>query len=94
MLDECLKPGQELRAAYDSDPFCKEIVDLARPLEGLVRQDSIHAAGVVIGAQPLMDVVPLQQKGADQEVVTQFPMETWSGSVCSRWTSSACATSM
>jgi DNA polymerase-3 subunit alpha len=74
MLDECLKPGQELRAAYDSDPFCKEIVDLARPLEGLVRQDSIHAAGVVIGAQPLMDVVPLQQKGADQEVVTQFPM--------------------
>jgi DNA polymerase-3 subunit alpha len=74
MLEECLKPGQELRAAYDSDPFCKEVVDLARPLEGLVRQDSIHAAGVVIGAQPLTDIVPLQQKGADQEVVTQFPM--------------------
>ncbi|HEY5479059.1 MAG TPA: DNA polymerase III subunit alpha [Gaiellaceae bacterium] len=74
MLEECLRPGQELRAAYDSDPFCKEVVDLARPLEGLVRQDSIHAAGVVIGAQPLTDVVPLQQKGADQEVVTQFPM--------------------
>ena len=74
MLEECLKAGQELRAAYDSDPFCKEVVDLARPLEGLVRQDSIHAAGVVIGAQPLTDIVPLQQKGADQEVVTQFPM--------------------
>jgi DNA polymerase-3 subunit alpha len=73
-LDDCLKPGQELRAAYDSDPFCKEVVDLARPLEGLVRQDSIHAAGVVIGAQPLTEVVPLQQKGSDQEVVTQFPM--------------------
>jgi DNA polymerase III subunit alpha len=39
-----------------------------------VRQDSIHAAGVVIGAQPLTDVIPLQQKGADQEVVTQFAM--------------------
>ena len=39
-----------------------------------MRQDSIHAAGVVIGAQPLIDVVPLQQKGADQEVVTQFAM--------------------
>jgi len=74
MLGECLKPGQELRAAYDSDPICKEVVDLARPLEGLVRQDSIHAAGVVIGAKPLTDVVPLQQKGADQEVVTQFAM--------------------
>src|SRR5213594_1822003 len=73
-LDDCLKPGQELRTSYDSDPLTKEIVDLAKPLEGLVRQDSIHAAGVVIGDRPLMDYVPLQQKGADQEVVTQFPM--------------------
>ncbi len=72
-LAECLKSG-ELKAAYDSDPVAKEIVDLAKPLEGLVRQDSIHAAGVVIGAQPLIDVVPLQQKGADQEVVTQVSM--------------------
>ena len=71
-LDECLKPGAELRQSYDSDPLTKEIVDLAKPLEGLVRQDSIHAAGVVIGAQPLIEVVPLQQKGADQEIVTQF----------------------
>ena len=74
-LADCLKPGAELKAAYDSDPFAKEIVDLARPLEGLARQDSIHAAGVVIGAQPLIEVVPLQQKGADQEVVTQFSMK-------------------
>src|SRR5207302_3847976 len=50
----------------------KEIVDLARPLEGLTRQDGIHAAAVVIGAEPLTNVVPLQQKGTDQEVVTQF----------------------
>ena len=74
-LDECLKPGRRAEdARYDADPVAKEIVDLAQPLEGLVRQDSIHAAGVVIGAEPLMDVVPLQQKGADQEVVTQFAM--------------------
>jgi len=71
-LDECLKPGQELKQAYDSDPLVREIVDLAKPLEGLVRQDSIHAAGVVIADRPLTDVVPLQQKGADQEIVTQF----------------------
>jgi DNA polymerase-3 subunit alpha len=74
-LAEALKPGAELRAAIDSDPVAKEIVDLARPLEGLTRADSIHAAGVVIGSQPLIDVVPLQQKGADQEVVTQFSMK-------------------
>src|ERR687884_637052 len=58
-LDACLKPGQELRVAVDQDPVAKEIVELAKPLEGLVRQDSIHAAGVVIGAQPLTEVVAL-----------------------------------
>jgi DNA polymerase-3 subunit alpha len=73
-LDDCLKPNGELRKAYDSDPLVKEIVDLAKPLEGLVRADSIHAAAVVIGDRPLTEYVPLQQKGADQEVVTQFPM--------------------
>jgi len=73
-LEECLKPGQELRQAYDADPLVREIVDLAKPLEGLVRQDSIHAAGVVIADRPLTEVVPLQQKGAGQEVVTQFAM--------------------
>jgi DNA polymerase-3 subunit alpha len=73
-LDECLKSGAELRRAVDSDAVAKEIVELARPLEGLTRADSIHAAGVVIGAAPLIETVPLQQKGADQEVVTQFAM--------------------
>jgi DNA polymerase III subunit alpha len=73
-LEECLKPSAELRKAVDTDATAKEIVELALPLEGLTRADSIHAAGVVIGAAPLMDVVPLQQKGADQEVVTQFAM--------------------
>ncbi len=74
MLEDALRPGAELRQAVDSDPVAKEIVDLARPLEGLTRADSIHAAGVVIAAQPLMELVPLQQKGPDSEVVTQYPM--------------------
>ncbi|TMK76874.1 MAG: DNA polymerase III subunit alpha, partial [Actinobacteria bacterium] len=73
-LDECLKPGSELKAAYDGDPLVREIVDLAKPLEGLVRQDSIHAAGVVISDRPLTDVVPLQRKGEGEETVTQFGM--------------------
>jgi DNA polymerase-3 subunit alpha len=73
-LDDCLKPGAELKQSYDADPLVREIVELARPLEGLVRNDSIHAAGVVIGDRPLTEYVPLQQKGADQEVVTQFGM--------------------
>jgi DNA polymerase-3 subunit alpha len=73
-LDDCLKPGSELKAAYDGDPQVREIVDLAKPLEGLVRQDSIHAAGVVISDRPLTDVVPLQRKGEGEETVTQFGM--------------------
>src|ERR1700746_2231039 len=71
-LDECLKAGAELRQAYDSDPIAREIVDLAKPLEGLTRQDGIHAAAVVVGADPLIETIPLQQQGVDQEIVTQF----------------------
>jgi DNA polymerase III subunit alpha len=74
-LEEALKPGAELARAVADDPVAKEIVELARPLEGLTRADSIHAAGVVIGAEPLIDVVPLQQKGRDAELVTQFSMK-------------------
>ena len=74
-LEEALKPGAELRKVVDSDPVAKEIVELARPLEGLTRADSIHAAGVVIGDEPLIEVVPLQQKGADAELVTQVSMK-------------------
>jgi DNA polymerase III subunit alpha len=73
-LEDCLKPGADLRRMVDSDPVAREIIDLAQPLEGLTRADSIHAAAVVIGAEPLINVVPLQQKGADQELVTQFSM--------------------
>jgi len=74
-LAEQMKPGGELRKMVDADPVAREIIDLALPLEGLTRADSIHAAGVVIGAEPLINVVPLQQKGADQELVTQFSMK-------------------
>src|SRR5581483_7871286 len=70
-----LADAAELRKAVASDPVAKEILELAQPLEGLTRADSIHAAGVVIGAQPLINVVPLQQKGGDQEIVTQFAMK-------------------
>ena len=74
-LEDNLKPGSELRQAYDNDPQVREIVDLAKPLEGLVRADSIHAAGVVISDRPLTDIVPIQQKGSGSEVVTQMPMQ-------------------
>ena len=73
-LKDCLKSGSDLQKAVDADDTTRQIVELARPLEGLVRQDSIHAAGVVIGDRPLVEYIPLQQKGSEQEVVTQLPM--------------------
>lgn len=72
-LEDCMKEHQDLRSAYDTDEEVQRVVDMARPLEGLIRQDSIHAAGVVISDRPLTDYVPLMQKG-DAEVVTQVSM--------------------
>ena len=50
----------ELRQAYDSDPQAKQVVDVARGLEDIVRNNSIHAAAVVIADRPLTEIVPLQ----------------------------------
>jgi DNA polymerase III subunit alpha len=63
-----------LRELYAADPQVKEVVDTARGLEGLRRQDSIHAAAVVISPYPLTEVVPIQRKGEDAEIVTQYEM--------------------
>ena len=63
-----------LREAYDRDAEAREVIETARGLEGLRRQDSIHAAAVVISPVPLTDIVPVQRKGEDAEVVTQYEM--------------------
>ncbi len=57
---DCLKPGQELRRTYDEEPDAKRIVDVAQGLEGIIRNNSIHAAAVVIADRPLQEIVPLQ----------------------------------
>ena len=59
-FEECLKPGEELRRTYDSDPDAQRIIDTAQGLEGIVRNHSIHAAAVVIADRPLQEIVPLQ----------------------------------
>ncbi len=59
-FEECLRPGQELRKTYDAEPDAKRIVDVAQGLEGIIRNNSIHAAAVVIADRPLHEVVPLQ----------------------------------
>ena len=71
---QAMANGSELKVAYDKDEPTRQVVDLAMALEGLIRNDSIHAAGVVISDLPLTEYIPLQQKG-DAEVVTQFGMD-------------------
>ncbi len=63
-----------LRDLLASDPDAQQVVETARGLEGLRRQDSIHAAAVVISPVPLPEIVPIQRKGEDGEVVTQYEM--------------------
>jgi len=57
---DCLKAGQELKKTYDSEPDAKKIIDVAQGLEGIIRNNSIHAAAVVISDRPLQEIVPLQ----------------------------------
>lgn len=59
-FEECLRSGQELKRTYDAEPDAKKIIDVAQGLEGIIRNNSIHAAAVVIADRPLQEVVPLQ----------------------------------
>ncbi|GAC1521292.1 MAG: DNA polymerase III subunit alpha [Thermoleophilaceae bacterium] len=84
-FEECLAPGEELAKAYAEDPQAKQIIDVARGLEGVVRNSSIHAAAVVIADRPLTDIVPLQlaeergevneDGGRAYKTVTQYSMK-------------------
>ncbi|MEI8065787.1 MAG: DNA polymerase III subunit alpha [Actinomycetes bacterium] len=64
----------EFRSIYDSEVDAKRIVDTARGLEGLKRQWSVHAAGVILSKEPLLDVIPIHRREADGAIITQFDM--------------------
>jgi DNA polymerase-3 subunit alpha len=64
----------EFRSLYESDPDSKRIVDTARGLEGLKRQWGVHAAGVILSKEPLLDVIPIHRREADGAIITQFDM--------------------
>ena len=74
------KMASELRDFYEIDPDAKRVIDVAKGLEGLRRQDGIHAAAVVITREPLIEYLPIQRKpepgGAlqDAPIVTQYEM--------------------
>lgn len=73
-IEKALDMNSELKAIYDEDIRVKELIDVAKDLEGLPRHTSTHAAGVVIASKPLVEYVPLQKN--EGMVVTQFTMGT------------------
>ncbi len=74
-LDRAVNGAVDFRREYDNDKEVKRLVDLARQLEGLPRNSSTHAAGVVIGDRPLSQLVPLYRDPRSDMPVTQFDMK-------------------
>jgi DNA polymerase-3 subunit alpha len=73
-LDKALEESEALRAMEQSDPKVKELLGVARRLEGMTRHASVHAAGVVIAPKAITEYAPLY-KGAHDEIVTQWSMK-------------------
>ena len=72
--DERYGEASEFRTLYETDPDSKRIVDTALGLEGLKRQWGVHAAGVILSREPLLDVIPIHRRDADGAIITQFDM--------------------
>jgi DNA polymerase III subunit alpha len=64
----------EFRALYEQDADVRRVVDTAKGLEGLKRQWGVHAAGVILSSEPLLDVIPIQRREQDGAIITQFDM--------------------
>jgi len=74
--DARFNEGGEFRALYDADADVKKVVDAAVGLEGLKRQWGVHAAGVIMSSDPLIDLVPIMRREQDGAIITQFDYPT------------------
>ena len=73
-LDEAIDTSAELRGMVEGDPAVKRITDFARHLEGVARNASTHAAGVVISREPLTELMPLQKATNSDGLMSQYEM--------------------
>lgn len=73
-IDRALEMVPELKEAYDTETDTKEIIDLAKKIEGSARHISVHAAGVVIAPRPLNEYVPVQWDPKGGSIITQYDM--------------------
>ena len=70
------REGGEFRSLYETDKDVAKVVDTAIGIEGLKRQWGVHAAGVIMSSEPLVDVIPLLKRPADGAMITQFDYPT------------------
>ncbi len=75
-IDRALSESFELKAMYDSEPQIKQIIDLAKEIEGNARHVSVHAAGVVISPTTITDFTPLQLEPKGTKIITQYEMHS------------------
>ncbi|WP_375476207.1 DNA polymerase III subunit alpha [uncultured Jatrophihabitans sp.] len=68
--------GGEFRSLYEADVEVKKVVDQAKGLEGLKRQWGVHAAGVIMSSEPLLDLIPIMKREQDGAIITQFDYPT------------------
>lgn len=73
-IDHAMKLVPELKKAYKEEKDTKEIIDLAKKMEGCVRHVSVHAAGIVISPKPLYEFTPVQYDPKGGDVITQYDM--------------------
>jgi len=73
-LDEAIRTAPALREQVEADPAIKRVTDFARHLEGVARNASTHAAGVVISREPLTELMPLQKATNSDSLMTQYEM--------------------
>ena len=68
--------GGEFRMLAETDPDVKIVVERAKGLEGLKRQWGVHAAGVIMSSEPLLDLIPIMKREQDGAIITQFDYPT------------------
>ncbi|PIP86584.1 DNA polymerase III subunit alpha [Candidatus Campbellbacteria bacterium CG11_big_fil_rev_8_21_14_0_20_44_21] len=73
-IDRALEEEAELLTLYKNDDDTKEIIDMAKKIEGCARHISVHAAGVVISPRPLLEYTPLQMDPKGKDIITQYDM--------------------
>lgn len=77
--DKRYSEAAEFRQVHEADPEAQRVVELARGIEGLKRQWGVHAAGVIMSSDPLIDIIPIMKRPQDGAIITQFDYPTSEG---------------